>query len=260
MSLQALLEGLSRALHRHALLLFCALGGLLFAVEIGRRPAPAIAAPEHIAAAQSAGQWLEDEVLYREALARGLDQGDLMVRRRLVQKMRQLLETSAEVAEPSEAQLQDWIRSQAARYGGASRLSLQHVFISRGRHGGELASYADELLARLRAENLADLQTLSDTHPAGTQLLAQDEKTLQRLFGVNFPEQLAGLPLQQWQGPLYSALGLHLVRITAREQPVPDLAAVRPQALRDYLVEQRRAQTQLALHQLKARYGVSASP
>lgn len=250
--MQRFLDALSRLQQRHALLLFLALGALLFAVDgVRHRPAP-LTAPAAAGQGEDAAQWLEDEVLYREALARGLDDGDLIVRRRLVQKMRLLLETGADVAEPSEAELRDWIDTHAGRYGGIARLSLDHVFVSRSLRADPAAA-ARSLAAQLQAGNVVQ----GDPHPAGNALEAADTRELERVFGRALLARFAELPEGGWQGPLPSSLGLHFVRIRERRLQPPDHAAVREQAQRDLLIERRRAATQLALQRLKAGYGLA---
>lgn len=257
MRLQSFLDLLSRLQQRHALLLFLALGALLFTVDGLRRHEPILQLPESVGEGQSATQWLEDEVLYREALARGLGDGDLIVRRRLVQKMRLLLETGVDVAEPSDAELRRWIDTHAGRYGGVERISLDHVFLSRGRHDARLGSEATTLGTRLRGGEAFDLDALSDPHPGGTRLDAIGSRELERLFGSMLARELAELPAGDWQGPLPSALGLHFVRIRDRRLQAPDYAAVHEAAQRDYLLERRREASRIALAELKARYGLT---
>ena len=256
MRLQRLLDALSALQRRHALLLFLALGALLFAADGLRRSTPTLEAPA--AAAQAPQQWLEDEVLYREAIARGLDDGDLIIRRRLVQKMRLLLEASVDVAEPGEQELRDWIAQHPARYGGLARISLDQVFLSRARRDSRLAADAEVLGARLRG-GIADseLRALSDPHPAGTRLDGADPRLLEREFGHALAQQLAELPAGEWQGPLASSLGLHFIRVRSRDARVPELDSVRERAQRDWLLEQRRAQSRVALERLMARYGAA---
>jgi peptidyl-prolyl cis-trans isomerase C len=255
--IQRLLDGLSRLQQRHALLLFLGLGALLFAADSLRHREAPLSPPEVASEGQSAEQWLEDEVLYREALARGLGEGDLIVRRRLVQKMRLLLETGVDVAEPTPAELREWIDRHAGRYGGLERLSFDHVFLSRGLRDAHLAADAAQMAARLQ-QPLPELAALSDPHPGGTQVTALGQRQIVSLFGAAFASQLAELPQESWQGPLPSATGLHFVRIHERRASRPDYEAVRERAQRDYLLEHRREQTRLALVQLKARYGLDS--
>lgn len=258
MKLQRLLDALSRLQQRHALLLFLALGAALLTADALRQRPTALQAPaDTVADARAAAQWLEEEVLYREALARGLDEGDLIVRRRLVQKMRLLLETGVDVSEPDEAALRAWIGVHPGRYGGLTQLSLDHVFLSRGLRDANLSAAAASLAARLQQERRPELAALSDPHPGGTQLKHVAARDLERLFGSALATRITELPEGEWQGPLPSALGLHFVRVFEREARVPNYADVRERAQRDYLLERRRELTRLALENLKSSYGLA---
>ncbi len=255
--MQRLLDQLSRLQQRHALLLFLALGVVLFAADGLRRSPAALAAPAGVGEGADARQWLEEEVLYREALARGLDQGDLIVRRRLAQKMRLLLETSVDVPDPDPARLRAWIDAHPARYGGLEHLALSHVFLSRSLRGRQLGEDAIRVAAQLRSDTTQALEGLSDPHPGGTQLQRANQRELERLFGAPVAAQLMELPAGGWEGPIASALGIHFVRVHQRQLGTPDYAAVHDRAQRDFLIEQRRIATAVALADLKARYGLS---
>ncbi len=255
--MQRFLDRLSRLQQRHALLLFLALGAALFTAEGLRRPTPTLAAPGVVGAGASAQQWLEEEVLYREALARGLDEGDLIVRRRLAQKMRLLLETSVDVPEPDTAQLRAWIDAHPARYGGLEHLSLSHVFLSRSLRGTQLGDDAVRVAAQLRSGAVQEIERLGDPHPGGTQLQRVTHRELERLFGTPVTAQLLELPVGSWEGPIASAFGIHFVYVRQRQLGTPDYAAVHDRAQRDFLIEQRRIATAVALTDLKARYGLS---
>lgn len=258
MRTQSILDALSRLQRRHALLLFLALGAVLFAVDSRRRAADVPQPPDVVAGDPvDAARWLEDEVLYREAIARGLGEGDLIVRRRLVQKMRMLLEAGVDVAEPDPATLDAWIDTHAARYGGFERISFEQVFLSRGRNEARMADAARIVGERLRTEATPDLAVLSDPHPGGTRFDGASKRDVERLFGAAFTQQLGELPMGDWQGPLPSALGLYFVRVHERSTQPPDHVAVRERALRDYLLEQRRVATELAVADLKSRYGLA---
>jgi peptidyl-prolyl cis-trans isomerase C len=109
----------------------------------------------------------------------------------------------------------------------------------------------------LRRQPEAALAALSDPHPGGTRVEGLSAVEIERQFGKALAPRLAELPVGRWQGPLASSLGLHLVRIRERQPQAPDYAAVRDRAQRDYLLDQRAVQTQLALDRLKARYGIA---
>ena len=63
---------------------------------------------------------MREEIFYREAVRRGLDDGDVLVRRRLAQKLSFLIEDLAAVEEPSDDALRASI---GARGPTSSRLA-----------------------------------------------------------------------------------------------------------------------------------------
>ena len=65
---------------------------------------------------------VREEVLYREALAMGLDENDTIVRRRLAQKVEFLMGDAGGVAEPDDETLQAYYVKNAERYREPPRL------------------------------------------------------------------------------------------------------------------------------------------
>jgi hypothetical protein len=70
--------------------------------------------PDAAALKETADNFVREEVQYREALARGLDKDDVIVRRRLVQKMEFL--ASQDVSNPTDAELQAYFDAHVADY------------------------------------------------------------------------------------------------------------------------------------------------
>jgi peptidyl-prolyl cis-trans isomerase C len=92
--------------------------------------------------ALTAEQWrylieekVHDEVLYREAIAAGLDQGDAIVKRRMVQKMEFLAEDVAAAHEPATEELKAWFAENPARFAVPARITFRHLYFNVDRHG-----------------------------------------------------------------------------------------------------------------------------
>jgi peptidyl-prolyl cis-trans isomerase C len=220
-----------------------------FQAEHGRAPQP-----EELQALLD--RWIDEQVLYREALVLGLDRRDLIVQRQLTQKMRFLIEDDSLLPEPDEAALQAWLDRHPERYGRAPTVSFEQVFLSRGRHGERLVEEAERLAGQLQREPSAFVG-LGDPFLVGQLVTQADAVRLRRDFGVDFAEALAPLPLGEWSRPLPSAFGLHLVRITAREPFRPaTLAEVAEQVRRDWRLAQREARNRAVLAELRARYRI----
>jgi hypothetical protein len=217
--------------------------------DAARRPP----APEALRAAL--GDWIEEEVLVREARAIGLEEGDVIVRRRLAQKMRAILEQLHPAPEPDDAALRAALAADPERYGHPATFDFEHVFLSRGRHGAALETAATDLLARLRGG--ADFRTLGDPAPTGPVVSGATSESVSRRYGGAFAAKLATLPLGAWHGPVASSLGAHLVRVTARE-PFREASVdgVREALLRDLRAAGREAANRAALDALIARHAL----
>jgi peptidyl-prolyl cis-trans isomerase C len=200
-------------------------------------------------------QYVRNEVLYREALAQGLDRGDIIVRRRLVQKMQFLLENLDPVPEPTEVELRAYLDAHAERYAVAERVSLTHVFVRTDGRGANATAVASDLRERLRRGE--DPSTLGDPFLHGATFALRPTNELARLFGDEFVKQLAQCTPGVWSAPIRSSFGLHLVRVTERQAGrLPPLAEVRSTVQRDWTEERRATLNERALERLRRRYEV----
>jgi peptidyl-prolyl cis-trans isomerase C len=78
-----------------------------------------------------------------------------------------------------------------------------------------------------------------------------------RLFGEDFADQLFTLPVGDWQGPVVSGYGLHLVRIVNKiEAERPELAEVRDRVRNEWLAERRRKMDEAFYQSLRQRYEI----
>src|SRR5664279_4384518 len=78
---------------------------------------------------------VQQEILYREALAMGLDKDDEIVKRRMAQKMQFLAEDVAAAHEPTTAELRSWFEKNSAKFAQQPRLSFRHLYFSPDRRG-----------------------------------------------------------------------------------------------------------------------------
>jgi peptidyl-prolyl cis-trans isomerase C len=201
-------------------------------------------------------QHVSEEVLYRQAVALGLDKDDSMIRQRLAQKVQFLSEDIAEVAEPDEATLRRFFEERATTYVEPPALTFSHVYFSRERRGPALDADAKRALAILArhsdaAPELGDpcVLTLAFTRTTTVDVASQ--------LGPDFAAALRAVPLGSWQGPIPSPYGVHLVLMTERtEGRAPKLDEVRTEVLHDYRRAQRDAANRGLLEELRARYRI----
>lgn len=160
---------------------------------------------------------IREEIYYREAKLQGLDQDDTIVRRRLRQKLEFVSEDVAPVAEPTDAQLQEYLQHNAQRFRREPRYSLDQVYLDPQQHGSRLASDAQRLLAELRrAKSPIDTSGRGDAFLLDRRFENMSAGELARLFGMKFEGALRTAPIGQWTGPVLSGYGTHLVLVRDR--------------------------------------------
>ena len=281
-------RGWLRRLMAEPLLHFILLGGMLFTLYLSVNDAPEISNPNRIVVdeVQLRGmltafertwlraptareldglirEYVKEEVLYREALALGLDSDDLIIRRRLRQKIEFLNADLTEPPTPTDADLQTHLDANSANYREAERQDFIQVFVSRGDDQGDAQQRASRLLARLPdpATAMPHVAALGDVSMLPGKMMQADAHDIGRVFGDEFAAQLSTAPVDSWSGPYHSSYGLHLVYVSARTAARdPQLDEVRAAVIRDWAAAQRREANERFYSALLERYTIEVMP
>jgi peptidyl-prolyl cis-trans isomerase C len=201
---------------------------------------------------------VREQVLYREALAIGLDRDDTVVRRHLRQKYEFVTQDLAYDTNPDDATLRAFYEAQGDRYTQSDRISFSHILFSPTRRGPSAMEDAVQALADLQSatgpqasETLGDATSL----PSGFDRL--DAQQVEALFGPDFSAAVRGQETGRWGGPIASSYGLHLVwisdRVVGRRLPFED---VRQRVKDDWIYKQRIAANDAVYRKLLERYDV----
>lgn len=200
--------------------------------------------------------YVRDEALAREAKRLGLDEGDTIVTRRLAQKMTFMVADLAREETPNDAVLLEWYETHADRFTEPQKVTFRHVFLSEDVRGASATSDAEALLGELNAGK--------DWREAGDPFMLQRAygdlplREVVRLFGGEFAQSIATTPASVlWTGPIRSALGVHLVQVSANAPPqLPPFDDVKDAVLADWQDQTRREENEKAIQEIIARYKV----
>jgi hypothetical protein len=200
---------------------------------------------------------VKEEILYREALALGLDKNDTVIRRRLGLKMEFLSQAQAEAATPSEAELEAFLEANPRRFQIEPSLSFRQVFLSPERRGETIEQDLASVLEALRANPDTAMSTLGDPTILPPELPPTRKASIGRIFGAAFAEALARTPPGAWAGPVKSSFGLHVVHV-GESQPgrTATLVEVRDSVAREWANERRRQAEEAQLTERLKRYRV----
>lgn len=195
-----------------------------------------------------------DDELYARALALGLDRQDLVVRRILIHKVR-LLAARVDEHEATDDELRAWY-TRASDVTLPERVSLWHVFLRADERDPAAVAHAEQRLAALRERRPAprDAVAEGDSFAMPSHLVAQSAAQLTKVFGARFAEQVLASPAGTWSGPFASPYGLHLVFVAERAPGArPPFADVRGRVLESWREEQRAERLATLLRTLRAR-------
>ena len=201
--------------------------------------------------------YIREEVFYREGRAAGLDRDDVVIRRRVRQKMEFLAEDMAAV-EPSEQQLAAYLASHSERFRIQERLTFHHVFLSKSRRGSAIENDVKQVSnALVRIPGAEDAAALGDPFLLGEDFRSLSQSDVARTFGEDFAKQLSAVEQGRWQGPIRSSFGLHFVFVDERAPAnLPPLDAVRQAVHKEWLNDRRLEAEQTLYRKLLDRYEI----
>lgn len=206
--------------------------------------------------------YIRQEIAYRESREMGLDQDDIVIRRRLRQKMEMLAEDVAGLVPPTAQELQEYLDDHPEQFTFEPRLTLHHVYFSADRRGTDAQRDALAVLSVLEGQgDTADTASVGDPLPLPAFIEDAPESEIARLFGGVFVDGLRGVPADRWAGPVKSGFGLHLVFVTGRvDARVPELAEVRAEVERELMSRRRTEAVDGLYDKLAENYTIEIEP
>jgi len=202
---------------------------------------------------------VQGEILYREALAMGIDKGDEIVKRRMAQKMQFLAEDVATAREPTSALLRTWYEKHSASFAQPPRVSFRHLYFSPDRRGARAREDAVQALAKLagQPEDAKIAASLADPFMFQDHYRDRAPEFLGKEFGPQFARAIATLLPGSWQGPVESGFGWHLVFVdTVIPGRVPAFEEIEPDVRTAWLGEQKALAWQKAYEAMRTKYTV----
>ena len=185
-------------------------------------------------------QYIKETVLYREALTMGLNKHDVVIRRRLAQKLEFLAKDLVALTPPSEEELQTYFDTHKQLYTEPMLYTFTQVFVDPDKRGDATLNDAEKIKAALIAQggDIANAGALGDTLMLQNYYPQKEQIEIQKQFGSGFTESLIELAPGQWHGPVLSGFGVHLVYVSeVIESPTPVFADVRENVVADWTLE-----------------------
>ncbi len=183
---------------------------------------------------------VRDEILFREGVALGLVKDDPVIKRRVRQKLEVLIEEEGRSGGASDAELNAYLRKNAAKFQMPPVLSFEQVLFDPASYGAQLESAVTASMAALNQGATPESQGKGSMLPTRVEKLPLD--LVVRDFGEEFGNALETATVEEWLGPVRSGFGVHLLRITERKPGyLPALEEARTAVTREWENDQRVA-------------------
>jgi hypothetical protein len=201
-------------------------------------------------------QLIREQILSREAIAMGLDEGDIGVRRRLVQKMEFLFKDLSALSEPAEDDLRSYFFENRQKYETSPRMTFTQVYFSIDSRGAEGAKQAAQRLIKKDGDPYR-LPTIGDASILSPHCTQCSVKEIRNRFGPDFAETVKNLGDGSWNGPVKSAYGFHAVYIHERQATkLPKFYDIIDRIKNDWMSEKREENTRRVYGEIRSRYRV----
>lgn len=201
---------------------------------------------------------VNEELLAREAQALGLGENDTIIRRRLAQKLKFVIEDTSRLAEPSDLELRQYFDKNAARFETDATVSFTHIFFNPQDRADAAQDVTVALAGLQNAGANSQAVEIGDRFLLDSELRDADEQTVSSMFGEDFAKAVFALQPGQWNGPLKSGYGLHLAFVSAATAASkPQFDTVRDKVAEEWRREKEEDTSREYLARLREKYGVA---
>lgn len=195
-------------------------------------------------------RWTDNEVLYREGKAMGVDQGDSTIRERVIFKTLNVVQANLAPPKMDEAGLRAWFDAHRERYGEPARLDFLEAVLAADASDEAVQGFVAALNGGTAGEAQGGLRVYK----------GRPRDNIVQAFGAEFAAALEQLAPGRWQA-LPTREGLRVVRLDAVHAAVPvAFEAVRGEVLQDWRDDQLTALRTQAVRDVAKKYTVVHEP
>ena len=189
-------------------------------------------------------RWFDNEVLYREGLALGVDRGDAAIRERVIFKTLNMVQANLQAPKVGDAELRAWFETRRANYGEPARIDFLEAVRVGDSRAPAVAAFVATLNRGAGGEAGGGLRVYK----------GRPRDSLVSSFGADFTAALETSSVGVWQA-LPSSDGVHIVRLEAVHAPSRiEFDAVRIEVLQDWKDTHLMALRADAVHAVGKKY------
>jgi hypothetical protein len=152
-------------------------------------------------------RWVDNEILYREGLALGVDRGDNMIRERVIFKSLMVVGSGIKLPPIDDQALRAWFETQRAKYDEPARYDFQEAVLAADTPEAAVRAFVEKLNQGVAGET-------GDTGAGLRVFKGRPHANLVQSYGADFAQALEAGPAGQWRA-LPTREGLRVMRLDA---------------------------------------------
>lgn len=204
--------------------------------------------------------FIQEEIAYREGVAMQFDVDDIIIRRRLRQKLEIFAKDVVSQSPPTDEQLQDYLDENSSDYLVRPLYTFRHVLFRVDDDAAQARENALSVLQSLRNGD-ADAETAGDASLLPASFSRARSAEVDATFGAGFAGQMSELRTGEWHGPVSSGIGVHLVFVDERiDARMPALGEIRSEVIRDLQAANYNKGLALLYERLAEKYTITVDP
>ena len=170
------------------------------------------------------------------------------------QKLEMLLNDMAAARVPSDQVLTNYMNENAEKFSKDPIITFQQVYLNPDKRT-DITEDATEILNQLKNGDNPD--TLGDATMLGYAFSEFTQSAIARQFGDEFAQQIMKFKPGDWQGPIYSGMGVHIVKIDdLTPGEMPQLSEIRDKVEREWMAETTKELKDEAFEELLKSYEI----
>jgi hypothetical protein len=191
--------------------------------------------------------WLDNEVLYREGLALGVDKGDTAIRERVIFKALSVVDSNVKLPPVDDQVLFQWFERHREKYDEPMRYDFDEAVLSGDNSEAAVRDFVKALNSGTPGDAKAGLRVFK----------GRPRSNLVQSYGQTLADALVSSPVGQWQA-LSTRDGWRAMRLDASIPSKPaDFQALRGVVLQDWTDATAAEQRSQAVHALAKKYKIT---
>ena len=209
--------------------------------------------------------YIENEILYTEALKMKLDEHDEAIKQLLIDKLKYVVSEPVNVTNITDEELEKFFKQNKELFLNKEDISISfgHIYFNPKEYSSKdpIEKKANSIYENIKDEDFNQTYAnYGDAFYKGSYFSKMTEKELASIFSHSFVQSLQKLPQKCWSHPIKSGYGIHLIYIEHIYQTEMSFHTIKEKIKNRYIIHKSRENYENFYKDLKEKYQIIIEP